>query len=190
MTETTERNYSGIANYRLAICKEFLDEPAAPYYKAAQGGNELLDDDYYAKKKSETYLRRNISETEKSIIMAANLIEQKKFDAAVDSLTILLNSTQSQNLYGQTALLLSEAYYYQNKYDSSLIFAQKALAEKSRIESSVIPFANYFASSASFKKGDKEKAKYYFEKADNSSNFFYENKLKSMLKNLSRFVNN
>jgi len=101
-----------------------------------------------------------------------------------------LNDNQSQNIYAQGYLLLSEAYYYKNNFDSSLFYAQKALGEKEKSESWINPFAYYFASASSFKKNDKEKAKYYFEKADDVSNFYYENKLKSMLKNLGRFVNN
>lgn len=186
LSETKEKNYSGIANYRLAICNEFENEsePPTAYYKSAQNGNELLDDDYYAKGKSEIYLKRNITEVEKSLIISTNLLEQKKYDAAIDSLTILLNDNQLQNSHAQVFLLLSEAYYYQNNFDSSLVFAQKAIGEKSKNETWIKPFAYYFASASSLKKNDKEKANYYFEKADDFSGFFYENKLKSMLKNL------
>ena len=192
LSETKEKNYSGIANYRLAICNEFENEsePSTHYYKSSQNGNELLDDDYYAKNQSEIYLKRNITEVEKSLIFSTNLIEQKKYDTAIDSLTILLRGDQSQNSHAQSFLLLSEAYYYQNNFDSSLVFAQKAIGEKSRNETWIKPFAYYFASASSLKKNDKEKAKYYFEKADDFFGFFYENKLKSMLKNLGRFINN
>lgn len=188
--ETKEKNYSGIANYRLAICTEFENGQPAAYFKESQHGNELLDDDYYAKKKSELYLKRNITEIEKSLIFSTNLLEQKKYDTAIDSLSGLLKDSQLQNARGQGYLLLSEAYYYQNNFDSSLFFAQKALGEKGKGESWITPFANYFASASSLGKNDKEKAKYYFEKADDASNFFYENKLRSMLKNLGRSVNN
>jgi len=190
LSETKEKNYSGIANYRLAICHEFLNDRAAKYYKTAQHGNEMLDDDYYAKKKSEIYLQRNISGVEKSLIFSTNLLKQEKYDAAIDSLTILLNDNHSQNYHSQIFLLLSEAYYYQNKFDSSLVFAQDAIGEKSSSESWVVPFAYYFASVSSLKTNDREKAAHYFDKADNFSNFFYENKLKSMLKNLARSINN
>jgi tetratricopeptide (TPR) repeat protein len=190
LSETKEKNYSGIANYRLAICSEFLDEPASNYYKAAQKGNEMLDDDFYAMKKSEIYLRRTISEVEKSLIFTSNLLEQKKYDTAIDSLTGILNRNGSVSLRGQMFLLLSEAYYSKNNYDSSLIFAQKAIGEKSKSEQWVTSFAYYFASASSVKKNDSEKAKYYFGKADDFSDFYYENKLKGMLKNLSRFVKN
>lgn len=190
LSETKEKNYSGIANYRIAICSEFLDEPASNYYKAAQKGNEMLDDDFYAKKKSEIYLKRSISEIEKSLIFISNLLEQKKYDAAIDSLTGILNRNGSTTLQGQIFLLLSETYYFQNDFDSALVFAQKAIGEKSKSESWVSPFAYYFASAACLKKADVEKAKYYYGKVDDFSGCFYENKLKSMLKNLNRSIKN
>ena len=192
LSETKEKNYSGIANYRMAICNEFENESekSKDYFNSAQHGNELLDDDYYAKKKSEIYLKRNITEVEKTLIFSTNLLEQKRYDTAIDSLSRLLDNNQSQNIFAQGYLLLSEAYYYKNNFDSSLFFARKAFGEKGKSESWINPFAYYFASASSLKKNDKEKAKYYFEKADDFSNFYYENKLKSMLKNLGRFVNN
>lgn len=190
LNETKEKNYSGIANYRLAICSEFLSEPASNYYKAAQKGNEMLDDDYYAKKKSEIYLKRNITGIEKSIIFSSNLLVQKKYDTAIDSLTGILKRSGSSSLRGQMFLLLSEAYFSRNNYDSSLAFAQKSIDEKNKSEQWVTPFAYYFASASSVKKDEREKAKYYFGKVDDFSGFYYENKLKGMLKNLSRFVKN
>lgn len=190
LKETKEKNYSGIANYRLAICKEFLGEDAAPFYKTAEHGNELLDDDYYAKKKSEIYLKRNITGIEKSLIFSANLLEQKKYVTAVDSLTEILTDNHSASFRAQIYLLLAEAMYYQNIFDSALVFAQKAIGERSQNEKWVTPFAYYFASASFQKKKDMEKARYYFAKADDFSEYFYENKLKSMLKNLSRSVKN
>ena len=190
LSETKEKNYSGIANYRLAICNEFLGEEATLFYKAAQNGNELLDDDFYAKKKSETYLKRNISEIEKSLILISNLLEQKKYGTVVDSLTEIVRSNRFSYFRGEVYLLLAEAYYYQNDFDSALVFAQKAIGEKSKSETWVSPFAYYFASAACVKKADMEKAKYYFDKVDDFSGFFYENKMKSMLKNLNRSIKN
>lgn len=188
--ETKEKNYSGIANYRLAICCEFLDEPASNYFRAAQKGNEMLDDDFYAKKKSEIYLKRNISDIEKSLIFTSNLLEQKKYDSAIDSLTGMLNRNWSVSLRGQMFLLLSESYYSQSNYDSSLVFAQKAIGERNKAEQWITPFAYYYSAASSAKKSDNEKAKYYFGKADDFSGFYYENKLKGLLKNLSRSIKN
>jgi len=192
LSATKEKNYAGIANYRLAICYEFENdrEKAKKYFKAAQNGNELLDDDYYAKKKSEIYLKRNLSQIEKSLVITANLLEQKKYEAAIDSLTGLQDENQIQNFRTQVYLLKSEAYFNLSNYDSSLVFAQKSLGENGGSQNWTKPFAYYFASLSSLKKNNEEKAKYYFGKADDFSSYFYENKLKSMLKNLSRSINN
>jgi len=188
--ETKGKNYFGIANYRLAICNEFLSEPNVEYYKAALRGNAELDDDYYAKKMSEVYLKRKMTEVEKSLIFFKNLLEQKQYDAAIDSLNVVLNNNEYVNYRPQIFLILSEAYYCKNNYDSSLNFSLKATTRKNSPEGWIKPFANYFASASCDKKNEKEKAKYYFEIADGCSDFFYENKLKSMLKKLSHSINN
>lgn len=192
LSSSQEKNYTGIANYRLALCYEFTNDrdSSKKLFQAAQNGNEVLDDDYYAKQKGELYQKRTVSDVEGSLIFCTNLLEQKNYDDVIDSMTVLLARNATLPQKDQMYLLVSEASFYQGKYDSALVFAKKSLGLQYHSESWTKPFACYYASMASLKKNDKATAESYFEKAGSYDNFFYENKLKSMLKNLSRLINN
>jgi len=121
-----ENDYKGIAYFRLGLCYELTGDRdnAVKNFKFTAKGNMDIDDDIYARRKGEIYSSRTLDQNEIYLITSFNLIENRNYSAARDSLLILFAREKSEPLKAETALYLSEAAYYLGNYSESLESAQ------------------------------------------------------------------
>lgn len=178
-----DKDYTGIASYRLAISYEITGDrqSALKFFDQATKGNMDIEDDIYANRKGKLYSKQSLSETEIEIIKAANLIENKKYAAAIDTLTSLIEDIKTNGHKSEAYLYLSEAYFENNQYEESLKAALNSIELSGSDERWIKPFAYYFAAKASNKLGDFQSAIYYKQLAEKMNEFDYKNKLRGYL---------
>jgi tetratricopeptide (TPR) repeat protein len=183
LESTPDKDYTGIASYRLALCYEITGDSsnAIKYFGLSGKGNMDLEDDIYAKRKSRIYIKRPVTYKEIKLIENANLIEQAKYKAAFDSLSVMLDKIKSDTLSSEVNLYLSDAAYYIGKYDESVKFAVTAIKTKNEEEKWIAPFGCYYAARTLKKNGDLKEAELFVEQVENFSDYDYQNKLNNLL---------
>ncbi len=183
LTTTPDKDYKGIASYRLAVCYEITGnrQLAEIYFNQAQKGNMDIEDDIYAKRKGELYSKRAISPNEISIIKYHNDIEAGKYKLAYDSLLTMLDKIKSKNLKGEVYYYLAEASFNLGNYKESISYVDSTLRVDSSNEKWVKPFASYYGALSSKKLSDSTAVSEFVEKAEDYNDFDYQNKLKNML---------
>lgn len=183
LTSTPTNDYSGIANYRLAIAYEFTNDRinAERYFKNSAGGNMDLEDDQFAKRKGEIYSKRNLSANEMELIKASNLIEAGKFQSAYDSLKNLLPKIKTEWLKAEILLNLAETSFALGKLKESLDFALEAKEINSQDEKWIAPYASYYAARVYKKNKDDQLFTENVEKIDTYSDFDYQTKLRNLV---------
>lgn len=176
-------DYTGIANYRLALSYEMINnrKSAEKYFKKCGGGNMDLEDDQFAKRKGDIYSRRTLSMNETEIIRFGNFIEAGKYQIAYDSLKNIMPNLKSEWLRAEAMLYFSEASFMLAKYDESLTNALAALEINPQEEKWIAPFAAYYAARVYQKKKDNKNFLNMIEKIEDYSDYDYQNKLKNML---------
>ena len=180
---TTDNDYTGIVNYRLAVSYEITGDrlTAEKYFEQTNSGNMDLDDDIFARRKGNIYSKRTMSENEIELVKGANLIDSGNYKTAYDTLTSLLVKIQSEKLRAETYLYLSETTFCLGKLGESLSLAAAALKTDISDEKWIAPFACYYAARANKELGDSTAVSYFIDKAEDYSDYDYENRLKNLI---------
>ncbi|NWF88937.1 MAG: DUF3808 domain-containing protein [Ignavibacteriaceae bacterium] len=187
LNSSPTNDYTGIANYRLALSYELTDDRknAEKYFKNSGRGNMDLEDDQYAKRKGEIYARRSLSENEINLVESINLIEAGKYSLAYDSLKILLGSVRTEWIKAEVLFYLAEAAFRLNKLEESFNFALEAKEINSQDEKWIAPFAAYYAARVYHVKKDMRNFNEMIELIDDYNEYDYQNKLKNMVYSLT-----
>jgi tetratricopeptide (TPR) repeat protein len=180
-------DYTGISNYRLALCYELTNdrEKARKHFKNCVKGNMDLEDDQFAKRKGEIYSDRELSETEKEIILYSNALESGNFRNSYDSLVNLLPRIKTEWLRAEVLLYMSEASYYLGEYDRALREANAAKDLNVKEEKWIAPFASFYAARIYKMKNDHLKYSQMIEQINGYSDYDYQNKLKNLVFSIS-----
>lgn len=185
-SETSD--YKGIASFRMAICYELLGnrESALVYYVKSKTGNKDIEDDIYAARRGEILVKNELSVSERALIMASNKIEYGKFNDGYQELQKLLEAPASQTEKAEILFNISEAAYYLGKYDESLTYALNGAGLKTGEEGWINAFCFYNAARASKYLGREKEMINFVNKAEDSNDWDYQNKLSYLLKSLGR----
>ena len=180
---TTNNDYQGITNYRLAICYEFMGQPdvANTYFKLSNRGGSDIEDDIYAKRRGGLFSNSEFSKQEMKLVKFKHYVENAKYKTAIDSLSLLCDSTSSDDIKAEALLNISDALFSLGKYAES---ADTALAAKSlEIENEkwIKPFACFYVARADEKLGKEDDVKTYISEAEDYKDYDYQNKLKNLL---------
>jgi predicted negative regulator of RcsB-dependent stress response len=186
LTYAPDKDYTGIASYRLGLCYEFSGdrETSQYFFENSKSGNMDIDDDIFAKRKGNLFAKRPLTENEIDLIKSANLIDSGNYTAAYDSLVELLDRITDDKLKAETYLYLSEAAFYLGNYQESLSLASAALKNNVSEEKWILPFANYYAARANRELGDEVAVDYFIKQAEDYKDYDYQNKMKNLLNSL------
>jgi predicted Zn-dependent protease len=192
LSATPDKDYTGIANYRAAICLEFIDKhnDALQKFNKSGQGNMDIDDDIYAKRRGKILSGRKIFDEELTLIKLSNLIEQGNFKTAVDSIKSFLQNVNNENLKSESYFYLADAEFQLGNYNEAVSSANQSLKLNCGDEKWIHPFAAYTAARSLNKLGKLDEAKKFIEKAEDFSDYDYKNKLENLLKVLHRETNN
>lgn len=187
LDSTNSDSYTGIANYRLAVCYEITGDrtDAVRHFEAGTKGNMDIEDDIYAKRKCEIYEKRSMDMNELSLIRFSNMVESGRYKIAIDSLSALLERAKTDKLKAEVYLQLSDASYHLGRYKEALNYAVSAKVLNSYDEKWIKPFACYYAAKADKLLGDEKAVKSFVEEAEQYSDYDYQKKLENMLFSLN-----
>jgi hypothetical protein len=180
---TLGNDYLGIANYRLAVCYESMGQKdvAKTYFKLTSRGDTDIEDDIYARRRGDIFSKIGFSKDEMELVKFSHYVENAKYKMAVDSLSVLIDSTNSPDVKAEALLNLSDALFSLHKFTAS---ADTALAAKSLEidkEKWIKPFACYYIARAKEKLGEIEDVQNYINEAEDYKSYDYQNKLKNLL---------
>jgi len=180
---TNDNDYTGIANFRLGVCYKFLnqDDVAQTYFKMADRGNLGIDDDIYAKRRGSLFSSAKFTDDDLKMVLFKHYVEAGKYNSAIDSLSELVARTKSNDVKAEALLYLSDALYSIGQYKASIDTAKSIIDIDVANEDWVKPYACYFSARSEQILGNKEETMKYLEKADDYSNYDYQNKLKNLL---------
>ena len=180
---TGNNDYQGITNYRLAICYEFMGQPevAKTYFKLSNKGGSDIEDDIYAKRRGELFSDKEFSKEDLELAKFKHYVESGRYKTAIDSLTELIDSTDSPDIKADALLNMSDALFSSGKYAASADTALSIIPLKIKDEKWIKPFACYYIARAKEKLGDNEGVKTYINDAEDYKDYDYQNKLKNLL---------
>ena len=183
LSSYNQKDYKGIASYRLGICYELTDDrnTGIKYFIQSDKGNMDLDDDVFAKRKGGVFAKRFIATTEAEVLKAANIIEQGNCKEAIDKLNIGLDQIKSDRLKAEANYYISTAFFFLGKYEDAIKFANASKGFNSSEESWIKPFADYYIAQSMLKLNEKDDALKMIEEAEDFNNYDYQNKLKNLL---------
>ncbi len=188
---TPDKGYTGIANYRLALCLASLGDYnyAKSCMEKAKYGIQSLEDDAFAKDRASIYQSYWVSNEDLTLFRYSNLIEAGKVKESVDSLEHFYSYVKTWRLVQECRYYLSEAYYTAGNYKSSLAVANEALKYPQNTDKWILAYSYFNAIRANLKMGNTYQAKELEKRLDSLGAYDYAKKLKIMLNSLKMLYN-
>ena len=121
--KTTTPDYTGIANYKIALSYEMLDEKllAQKHYILARNGNHNIAEDLFAYQMGKELYDKKFSDSDKTIIVAKNHFESGKYFEVLE----VLKSIDIQNISFEqnfdANILKIDSYQNLNKFEKSAL---------------------------------------------------------------------
>ena len=185
-----DSDYTGIANYRLAVC--CLMNGVKDMFKKAMTdacrGNDDIFEDEYAKRMSIELNGKELSQNELLYIKAANEFDSRKYQNVLKSLEPVVNSFNERALKAKSFLLMAECSIILKKYDEAYSFLHSADSIGETESKWLIPKSLYLKSLIEYKRGKLKQAKEFLEKAVDKNNYEFQNEISVLLNNLKRKI--
>jgi predicted negative regulator of RcsB-dependent stress response len=181
-----QKDYKGIAAYRLGICYELTNDrnTSVKYFNQSDKGNMDLDDDNFAKRKGLVFAKRTIASAEAEVLRGSNIIDQGHFKEAIDKLSVSLAQIKSDRLKAEANYYISTAYFFKGDYENAIKFGNLSKGYNSSEESWIKPFTDYYLALSMLKLNKNDDAMKMIDEAEDFNNYDYQNKLKNLLASL------
>lgn len=191
LSKTSDKDYTGIANYRLAVCYKILrnNEKAQECLVKVQNGNHDIYDDAFAQKMSEIYLQNGISPDELLTIKMKNNLEAGKNEEVYSTLEPMINQIRNNGTHSKALVILSEAAIQIGKYSQGISFAKQCDSVDPETESWVKPQAWYLIALENYKVGNLNDAKNYLKKVIDSDEYKNNKLLNASVNKLMKTLN-
>lgn len=183
-------DYTGIANYRLAVCA-FINGNTELYKKslldAGEGNTDIFEDEY-AKRVSQRLNGRGFSKEEILLIKSKNDYDARKYQNTIINLMPVVYSINNADLKAEAFLLLAESSIQLKKLDDAARYIYSA--DSISVENSewVIPKSLYLKSLLEYKKGNYKSAISFFEKASDENEYDFKDEISVLLNHLKRKI--
>jgi tetratricopeptide (TPR) repeat protein len=186
LKSTGEKDYKGIASYRIALCYEFTGnkKSSAEYFRLTSSGNPDIEDDIFASRRGSEFLKKSVTGDHLRLISLSNQVESGKFKSAIDGLNEIIGSTGENNIKAEAYYWISEAAFLSGLYKESLNFALKGSAIQASDDGWINALCFYNAARAEKQLGNNPSK--YIESAEENNNSDYQKQISNMLKSLKR----
>ena len=185
-----DADYTGIANYRLAVCYTAAGNRDAciKALKEAQNGNPDIPDDDFAKSESARLNGNGITKNELIVVTGENNTAAHKFEDALKTLLPFVNGANEQRLKGRAFLSIAECYLETKRADEGLKYLYRFDSEGDYDKGWMLPYSLYLKSLAELSKGNIAKAKEYCLSGEGENDYDYKDKISSLLNNIKRRI--
>lgn len=186
LSMTLEPNYTGIANYNLAISNLNIgnEKESKKNFKNSCNGNLDISDDYYAEAKSKYFIENEITEEDIFIIRIKNLFEFGKFKEVLKTLVPKLDSLKNSENKNIANYLIGESSYQLKKYDDAINYCMDISSNNIEVDNWVIPFGALTIAKSYFGKKDYEKSADWLDLCERNNIYVYKEKLEPFILNL------
>jgi tetratricopeptide (TPR) repeat protein len=177
--------YHAQTYYKLGLCSERSGnrEDALTYYKQAVSNTDNPDE-LYARRKAKELLKRPISNTEQTLLLARNHFDAGQYDSAFSALRPLVQQENvlSDDERAELYYRLGRIYDEMRKEDEAVAFYQKCYGIKAERERYFAPQSRLHLGRLYARNGKSAKAKDEFEKATRYVSFDFEKELRREVK--------
>jgi Tetratricopeptide repeat len=186
ISKTTTPDYTGIANFKIALSYEMLSEKllAQKYFILARLGNQNIAEDIDANEQSQKFFDSGLSENDKLLINARNNFESGNYSKSIETLNKIETNNIGSELEFNINIFKIEAYQHLDKLINSSKIIEKY------VDNNEIPELNEFAKFSYLKAVQNFREENYSE-ANNNLNLAFDNiekdnnKLQRLLINLA-----
>jgi len=188
LSRTNQTDYTGIANYRLAMCYRILgnNDMSKKCLLNAENGNNDIYDDSFSKERSREFLRYGISSDEIMVCEMNNDLEAGKYEELYSSLQPALKHIQNEDTRAEALLVLSEAATRLGKFTEGIRYSREADSVDADYENWLKPRSWFLIALCSYSCGDMATAKRFLDKAEGTDEYARNNLLNAELNNLER----
>lgn len=182
--------YTGIANYRIAICNAMLNNKLEfqRHLILAGSGNEEIPDDRFAIRKSKHIFDKKFNETDKNLIMAKNSLFRGEHKKSLKLLNPVLKNLSGEEK-GLAFYILAEAYFGLKKFGNSLKYLNKAKLIEYKIEKWIEPRLNLLSAKINFEQNDFDRVEFFLDEAEDVNEYLDKDILNSKINFYRRRIN-
>lgn len=186
LEKTRVPDYTGIANYRLAISYRAIGDDAMMKKSLldAMKGNKDIYDDARAKYRSELFLKKGISGEELMLLEMRNNIDAGLYEKAYSTLMPVLDQIHDRDTRAEALLVMSEAAIHVGKFSEGTQFASMADSVDHGDEEWLGPRSWYLVALGSYRTGNLATARNFLDKARDTSEYRSNNILNALINNL------
>ncbi|HEY9165840.1 MAG TPA: tetratricopeptide repeat protein [Candidatus Kryptonia bacterium] len=191
LENTKEPDYSGIANYRLAVSYRAIgnDSLMKKSLSDAMHGNDRIYDDAQAKSRSKLFLKRGISSDELMTIEMKNNIDAGEYENVYSTLMPVVDQIQDMDARAEAFLLLSESAIHMGEFSEGTRFATMADSIDRGDDERIEPMSWYLTALGNYRLGDLSGARRSLRKVKDTSEYGSNNILSARVNNLERHLN-
>ncbi len=191
LEKTHKPDYTGIANFRLAISYRALgdEDQMRKCLSDAMHGNQDIYDDARAKSRSGYFLKEGISDDELATLEAKNDCEAGRYREAYTSLMPLVEKIHDADTRSESLLVLAEASAGMGRYPEAARFAASADSVNDGETRWIGPRSWYIAALSSYHMGDLSAAKRYLAKTKGTDEYKSNNILNQLVNGLELKLN-
>ncbi|NOX19233.1 MAG: DUF3808 domain-containing protein [Chlorobi bacterium] len=186
--KTPSIDFTGIANFRAAICEAMLgnEHEAKRYLILASNGNEDIPEDDFAKRKSKLYFNRWLTDEHKSIVLASNYLHQGNFDKIIELLSPKVNDFSNQDFKLEGYNYLAQAYLNFGEIKKAAAILRKAESIIPENEPWTLVYKNIVIAQYYAITNDFQKMETYLDKAEDLNDGDYNNNFEAWIVKLRR----
>ncbi len=183
---TSEPDYTGIANYRLAVSYRAMGNDAMmkKSLSAAMHGNQDIYDDARARYRSERFIDEGISADELFVLEMRNDVDAGRYREAYDSLGRRLHDIRDQETRAEALVVLCDAAIHLGRYAEANRFAAAADSADKGGDAWIEPRCSYLAALSNYYSGNLSAARDYLARARDSDEYKTNNILNALINNL------
>ncbi len=190
LEEAKDADYTGIANYRLAICYHMNGnfELYKKHLLDAREGNADIFEDEYARQLSKRLNGRVPYDDEILLIKSKNDYDAHKFQSLIKNLSPLVRAIKNNDLRREAFLILAESSINLKKYEDCsnyLNSADSILVEYAKWQ---IPKSLYLKALLEYRKNNIQSAGSLLEKAADENEFDFKDEISVLLNHLKRKI--
>lgn len=191
LEKTKSPDYTGIANYRLAISYRAIgnDTLMKKSLLDAMHGNDGIYDDALAKYRSKLFLKKGISSDELMTIEMENNIAAGEYEKAYSSLMPVVNQIRDRDTRAEAFLVLSQAAIHLGKFSEGTQFATMADSIDHGDDEWIEPMSWYLTALGNYRLGNLPSAKRFLDKVKDTSEYKSNSILNALLNNLAAHLN-